>query len=161
MDIQAYYRRYGNRRNLAIGGGLCLVLMLGIILLGGDDPGEQTEAGLTYEATVEAMTVSINESGSIESRDRVTLKSQVPGQQTIIYLIAEGTMVDEGDLLIEFDSSSFEDDLLEEEIELENAEAELISARENLEVVKNQAKADIAQAELDYEFAQQDLQKYR
>jgi len=118
------------------------------------------DSGLLYEVAWEPFLVTINESGTIESRNRVVVKSEVAGMQTIIYLIPEGTMVEKGDLLIELDSSELEDKLIEEQIELENAEAELISSRENLEVVKNQAEADIAQARLDYRFAQQDLEKY-
>lgn len=138
-----------------------LVLFVGILRMAGGSPSDETSGGLTYTAAYEPFTISINESGTIESRNRVMIKSEVPGQQTIIYLIPEGTMVEEGQLLVELDASALEDNLVEEEIELENAEAELISSRENLEVVKNQAEADIAQAKLDYRFAQQDLDKYR
>ncbi|MGB0744160.1 MAG: efflux RND transporter periplasmic adaptor subunit, partial [Opitutales bacterium] len=109
----------------------------------------------------ETFTIKINESGSIESQNRVVVQSQVAGTQTIIYLIKEGTIVEEGELLIELDSSALKDHLVEEEIELEDAEAELISSRENLAVVKNQAEADIAKAKLDYRFSKQDLSKYR
>lgn len=142
-------------------GGVGLLLLTWMTGWGGDDAEDDIASGLTYEAGYEPFTIQINESGSIESRDRVVIKSQVPGNKTIIYLIKEGTMVKEGDLLIEMDASALQDKLVEEEIELEDAEAELISSRENLAVVKNQAEADIAQAELDYRFAKQDLDKYR
>lgn len=149
------------RRGLLAAAALLLLLVVGIAAMTGGNSDDGTSAGLTYEAAYEPFTISINESGTIESRNRVVIKSKVQGQQTIIYLIDEGTMVEEGDLLVELDASSLEDHLAEEEIELENAEAELISSRENLAVVKNQAEADIAQAKLDYRFAQQDLDKYR
>lgn len=138
-----------------------LLLVVAILRMAGGKPNDDASVGLTYTAAYEPFTISINESGTIESRNRVVIKSQVEGQRTIIYLIPEGTMVEEGQLLVELDASSLKDNLVEEEIELENAEAELISSRENLAVVKNQAEADIAQAKLDYRFAQQDLDKYR
>lgn len=142
--------------------GVVFLALLGLLVLGGgSDEVQNGSEGLVYEAKIEPFTIIVSESGSIESRDRVVIKSEVPGQNTIIYLIPEGSMVEEGDLLVQLESSDLEDNLVEEEIELENAEAELISARENLEVVKNQAEADIAQAKLDYQFAQQDLDKYR
>jgi len=151
----------GRRRTFAAVVAILVLLLVGIAGMTGGDPADETSAGLTYEAAYEPFTISINESGTIESRNRVVIKSEVQGVQTIIYLIKEGTMVEEGDLLIELDASSLKDKLIEEEIELENAEAELISSRENLAVVKNQAEADIAQAKLDYRFARQDLDKYR
>jgi HlyD family secretion protein len=42
-----------------------------------------------------------------------------------------------------------------------NAEATFVNGRENLEVVKNQALADVDQATLDLEFARQDLSQYQ
>ncbi|MFW6059945.1 MAG: efflux RND transporter periplasmic adaptor subunit [Phycisphaeraceae bacterium] len=116
--------------------------------------------GLTYVAQREPLTISVTESGTIEARDRVVVKSQVEGNATIIYLIEEGTVVEEGDRLIEMDASSYRDQLAEERMELQDAEAGLVSAQSNLEVVKNQAQANIEEAELTYEFAKQDLEKY-
>ncbi|MFP4352842.1 MAG: efflux RND transporter periplasmic adaptor subunit [Puniceicoccaceae bacterium] len=136
-------------------------VVLGVFLFRGEGAMPRGAESLTYEAVRESFTITLAESGSIESRNRVVVKSEVGGQQTIIFLIPEGTMVEEGDLLVELDSNDLRDKLVEEEIELENAEAELISARENLAVVTNQAEADIAQAELDHRFARQDLDKYR
>lgn len=161
MSIAEYLKE--PRRKWALAGGTVGVLLLFLLLSSafGDSSGEDVSAGLTYTASYEPFTISISESGTIESRNRVVVKSEVQGQQTIIYLIPEGATVEPGDLLVELDSSSLKDKLTEEEIELEDAEAELIAGRENLEVVKNQAEADIAQAKLDFEFAKQDLAKYK
>lgn len=150
-----------SKRGLLIGilGGFVGLVLLSL-LFGGDSE-EAGASGLTYTASYEPFTISISESGTIESRNRVVIKSEVQGQQTIIFLIPEGSTVEPGDLLVELDSSALKDKLTEEEIELEDAEAELIAGRENLEVVKNQAEADIAKTELDFEFAKQDLAKYR
>ena len=160
MNFKAWIKTKSSRRVAAAAAGL-LVVVTALSLLGGGSAGAEDEDNLTYEALIEPFTISINESGTIESRNRVTIVSEVPGTQTIIYLIGEGSMVKEGDLLVELDASALNDKLVEEEIELENAEAELISSRENLAVVKNQAEADIAQAKLDYSFAKQDLDKYQ
>ena len=43
---------------------------------------------------------------------------------------------------------------------MQNAEASFISARENLAIVENQAQSDVEQAQLDYELAILDLEKY-
>ena len=161
MNLPEYLKE--RRHQWALGGGTLAVLLLLFLfsLIFGGESDEGAHAGLTYTASYEPFTISISESGTIESRNRVVIKSQVQGQQTIIFLKPEGAAVKPGDLLVELDSSSLKDKLTEEEIELEDAEAELIAARENLAVVKNQAEADIAQAKLDFEFAKQDLAKYR
>ena len=106
------------------------------------------------------LTISVTESGTIKSQDQIILKSELEGQTTLIYLIPEGTRVEEGQLLAELDSSKLKDDRVEQEIKVDNAEAEFIRARENLAVVKNQADADVSKAQLAYDFAQEDVTKY-
>jgi len=161
MNIPEYLKE--PRRKWMLAGSILGALFLLFLLsqLFGDESDEDASAGLTYTASYEPFTISISESGTIESRNRVVIKSKVPGQQTIIFLKPEGAIVQPGELLVEMDSSALKDQLTGEEIKLDNAEAELIAARENLAVVKNQAEADISQAKLDFEFAKQDLAKYK
>lgn len=69
-------------------------------------------------------------------------------------------MVRKGDVLIELDASTLEDRLVDQQIQVQNDEAGYIQARENLEVVRNQAASDVEQAVLELEFARVDLDKY-
>ena len=106
------------------------------------------------------LTISISEGGTIKARDQQIIKSEVEGQTTIIYLIPEGQLVKEGDLLVELDASRLQDNKIEQLIRVQNKEAAFIRVRENLEVVKSQGASDIAQAELDHRFANEDLSQY-
>ena len=107
------------------------------------------------------LTISITESGTIEAREKVVLKCEVDERSTTItYIIPEGTMVEEGDLLVELDASVLQDELYDEEIDVLDTEAEFVASKENLEVIKNQAQADLAQAELALRFAREDIKKY-
>jgi len=106
------------------------------------------------------LTISVTESGSIKPQDQVSLKSEVEGQTTLIYLIPEGTVVSAGTLLAELDASRLQDERVDQQIRVENATAEYIRARENLAVVRNQADSDISKAELTYKFALEDVRKY-
>ncbi|MBD3268021.1 efflux RND transporter periplasmic adaptor subunit [bacterium] len=114
-----------------------------------------------YEVQEGPLTVSISVSGTIQAQDKVIIKSELEGSNAILTLVPEGTHVKKGDLLVELDASTLQDNLVEQEIRLKNAESAYISARENLEIVKNQAQSDIALAEQDYTFAKQDLAKYK
>jgi HlyD family secretion protein len=114
----------------------------------------------TFRVRKGPLTISVVESGTIKSLEQVSLKCEVEGQTTLIYLIPEGTRVKKGDLLVELDASRLQDDLIQQQISVENAEAAFIRARENLAVVKNQAESDISRAELDYQFAQEDVKQY-
>jgi len=106
------------------------------------------------------LTISVVESGTIKSLEQVSLKNEVEGQTTIIYLIPEGTRIKKGDLLVELDASRLQDDLIQQQISVDNAEAAFIRARENLAVAKNQAESNISKAKLDYQFAQEDVTQY-
>ena len=106
------------------------------------------------------LLISVVQSGTIQSLEQVSLKNEVEGQTTLIYLVPEGTQVKKGDLLVELDGSRLEDDRIQQQISVDNAEASFIRARENLAVVKNQAQSNISKAELDYQFAQEDVKQY-
>ena len=119
-----------------------------------------TSAQPIYTVRQGPLVISVVQSGTIKSQAQVSLKCEVEGSATIIYLIPEGTQVEEGDLLVELDASRLQDDLIAQQISVDNAEASFIRARESLAVSKNQATSDISRAELDYQFAQEDVTQY-
>ena len=106
------------------------------------------------------LTISVTQAGTIKAKDQIILKNEVEGQTQIIFLIEEGTVVKEGDLLVELDASQLVDGRVDQQIQVQNSEATFISDRENLEVVKNQAESDVSAAKLAAQFAQEDLKKY-
>ncbi|MFA6929767.1 MAG: HlyD family efflux transporter periplasmic adaptor subunit [Lentisphaeria bacterium] len=114
-------------------------------------------------ATVQEGPLVINllESGTIKPKEQLILKSKVEGRATILFLIPEGNRVKQGDLLVELDTSTIQDNKVNQEITVQNAEASYVQAKENLEVVRNQAKANIEKAELTLRFAIEDLKKYK
>lgn len=114
----------------------------------------------TFTVTRGPLTISVTESGTIKSRQQEIIKNQVEGSTTILYIIPEGTTVKAGDLLVELDASRLNDQLVDQQIRVQNAEAAWVRSRENLEIVKNQAASDIARATLDYRFAEVDQRKY-
>jgi len=121
--------------------------------------GSAREAQPTFRVRKGPLTISVVESGAIKSLEQVSLKSEVEGQTTLIYLVPEGTRVQKGDLLVELDASKLQDELLQQQISVDNSEAAFIRARENVAVAKNQAASNISKAELDYQFAQEDVKQ--
>ena len=114
----------------------------------------------TYTVARGPLLVSVTESGTIQSAQQEIIKNEIEGTTSLLTLIPEGARVKQGDLLARLDVSQFQDEKIDREIAVQNAEANLVRAQENLAVVENQAEADKAQAKLDYEFSQQDLRKY-
>ncbi len=137
---------------------ILIVMLLGGRLFNGSDTFQSQ--GPTYEVKRGPLTISFVESGTIKARDQIIIKNEVEGRTSIISLVPEGTRVQEGDLLVELDASSLQDDKIDQEIRVQNAEASYISAKESLAVIENKAQSDVDLAKLDYEFARQDRQKY-
>jgi len=141
----------------------CVIIILVILFVSGqifkDKSGESSD-GPIYQVKRGPLTISFVESGTIKARDQIIIKNEVEGRTSIISLIPEGTRVKKGELLVELDASSLEDQKIDQEIRVQNTEASFIGAKENLAVVENQAKSDVDLANLNLEFAKQDLEKY-
>lgn len=160
-----------NQSETKMRGRLMPVVVVAILLVGvagvaawqwsgqGDDQADLAGSP-TFTVASGPLTILVRQAGTIQAKDQIILKSQVEGRTTIIYLVPEGVRVNKGDLLVELDASGLQDNLVDQQIRVQNAEADFIRSRENLAVVRNQAESDIKQAELDYQFAQEDLSKY-
>ncbi len=149
-----------NKRKLTAA-GIALMAVITVLIALGMNRGDTDGAAVpTFEVRQGPLTISVTESGTIQSRERVVVKSEVEGRTSILWLIEEGTHVRKGDLLVELDASALEENKVDQQIRVLNSEAAFIRAREQLEIVKNQAQADVSRAELDYRFAQLNLTKY-
>ena len=146
--------------------GALLVLILGIaaVVYVSSPPsdGSTVDASQWPTTTVQRgpLTINITESGTIRPREQVVLKNELEDPAAILFIVDEGKLVKKGELLVELDVTELENEMIERRIRVQNDEADLIHAQENMKVVENQAQADIQQAELDSKFAQQDLKKY-
>jgi len=139
------------------------VIILAAILVSGQilkSKNSTDSDGPTYQVKHGPLTISFVESGTIKARDQIIIKNEVEGRTSITYIIPEGNRVKKGDLLIELDVSTLEDQKIDKEIAVQNGEAAFIGAKESLAVVENQAKSDVDLATLTLDFARQDLDKY-
>jgi len=152
------------RKSFKVLGAIILVAVLGLALVlfgmagGGAEP---TSELATFVAKRGPLTISVLESGTIKAREQIIIKNEVEGRTSIITLIPEGTHVKKGDLLVELDASTLQDNKIDQEIRVQNAEASYVNSKENLAVVKNQAESDLDVAKLTLEFARQDLTQYK
>ncbi|MGI5868164.1 MAG: efflux RND transporter periplasmic adaptor subunit [Kiritimatiellia bacterium] len=121
----------------------------------------QTDDSLYAPVREGPLVINILEAGSIKPREQIIIKSEVEGANALLYIVPEGTRVQKDQILVELDVSSLTDRRVEQDIEVQNNEAAFINAKENLEIVKNQAKSDVELAELKHSFAEEDLVKYR
>lgn len=122
---------------------------------------EKESTELVFSVKRGPLVISVSEGGTIKPRERTVIKSELEGRNTILFLVPEGQHVKKGQLLIELDATKMVDNRVDQEMRVGNAEASFIQARENLEVVKNKAKADLEKADLALRFSREDLVKYK
>jgi len=136
---------------------MCLIVWGFLSLLSGKDAESSIEK---YTVKEGPLKISITETGTIQPKEKLIVKNEVEGSTAITYIVDEGSTIKKGDLMIQLDSSTLSDKKVDQEIQVQKAEASNIEASENYEVTKNQAQSDIESAQLAYDFAQLDLKKY-
>jgi HlyD family secretion protein len=146
------------RRAAALLALAAVVLVPVLIHFGGSSPADTSEP--LFPVAEGPLTISVIESGSIQSREKVIVRSTAEGRNTVLSIVPEGRTVQTGDLLVELDSSAIMDKQTEQQIKVENGGAALTQSREKLEMAKNQAQADNEKAELELKFARLNLEKY-
>lgn len=140
---------YNFRRNrptrwigkLALFGMLAAVLGLLGWQLYGDGGGRDSKSGsgaavnaggaLTHTVAKGRLLVTVVAAGNMESAKNIEVKCQVAGGTSILKIVPEGTEVEAGDLLVTLDSSTIEDQLNAQKINLGKAQASKIQAEEN------------------------------
>ncbi len=98
--------------------------------------------------------------GNLNASESFQLKVGIEGGTKITYLAEEGTALKKGDVVAKFDTSKFEEDMVRQEIAVNNSEAEVIKAEEQLDIQAIQNQSDLAAAILALELAELDLEKY-
>jgi len=139
---------------------LTLLLPGLLLILSACNPEPASDRIPLFEVKKGPLVVEVVESGTIQAADQIVLKNELEGRTTLLYLIEEGTRVEEGTLLVELDDSRLRDERLDQQIRVENIEAEFIVAREDLEVVRSRTRSELEEAQLKLRFAREDLVKY-
>jgi len=107
-----------------------------------------------------SLEISVTERGNLTAKNSVSIKSEVEGRSTLLYLIEEGVVVEPGELLAEIDTSDMEDRRVAQEIAVQSARAAATKARESLEIQRIENESLIAKAEQQVEFALLELEKF-
>ena len=104
-------------------------------LLGGlaEDP---TAAMLTHRVETGELLITVTEDGNVESASNVDIKCQVAGGSSILSIVADGEQVEAGDLLVELDQASLDDQIGGQKIVYERARSAVIQAEKDFSVAK-------------------------
>lgn len=126
--------------------------------MSGDNVSTEDVATYTvYRRTIEDRIV---ERGTIESQKTVFGKCQVPGRNKITFIVPEGTKVKKGEKVAEFETKETESEIQQKLVEVNTAKGALAEAMQALEIQRFKNETDISTAQLEYELAVIDLEKY-
>lgn len=82
------------------------------------------------------LLVTVTEDGTLESAANLEVKCEVAGGSSILWIIPDGTYVEEGQKIVELDSAQLEDQISAQQNVLEKAKATRIQAEKDYAVAK-------------------------
>lgn len=133
---------------------VCVILFIAL------KPRKAQAIGTFYTAKKGDFLISIVEGGTLQAVNEVEIRNEVEGTARVIYIVPEGSYVKKGDLLVELDSASAQDQVNQQLIAVEKAQFALIQAEEQLAIQQSVVDSEIRAAELKLQFAQMDLEKW-
>ncbi|MFC1780963.1 efflux RND transporter periplasmic adaptor subunit [Planctomycetota bacterium] len=157
---------------------LLIVVAATVVLVASTRKADSASAGSgTYTVERRDLTVTVTEAGSITAHKSVAYDCEVERRGmggggggssasiTILNIVPQGTIVTQQDvddelILCELDSSSLEDNLLQEKMSLTSDEQNVVEAREAYDIQVIDNDSSIASGELRARFSLMDLQKY-
>ncbi len=149
---------------VAAAGVVCIALLL---WFSGSMFGRKPFNGPTWTVRMEKLKVSIVERGSLESAKNgdiiCTVRSGTKGSTiatSIKWIIDPGVEVKKGDKLIDLDSSGFVEQLKDQNIKVDTAKANWVTANEQFRIQESQNESDIEAAKNALDLAKIDLEKY-
>jgi RND family efflux transporter MFP subunit len=116
---------------------------------------------ITAIVTKQTLDIHVNERGDLESAKSVQVQCEVEGEKSkIIEILPEGTRVTKDQVVLRFDVDELTRQYAEQQIKWKQADGKAKAAKEELEVQKNKAESEIAQAQLKLDLAVLDRDKY-
>jgi RND family efflux transporter MFP subunit len=136
----AFAGRRGGATGWLVGGlatiGVVIASFFGVKTYVGQSGESATGKAKTYVVQKGSLIVTITEDGNLESAANKDVKCEVAGGSTILWIVKDGTMVKAGDKLVELDSSALEDQVSQQKITFEKAQATKIQALKEFETAK-------------------------
>ena len=147
------------KRAIWIGSGFLLLIFL---ISQAVTPSPREDDIQLATVTLADFDIRVNTIGTLDADRSYVISSSVKGDKgKIINLIDDGRMVKEGDVLLRFDPTPFEDEILRLSGELRSRDATVEAVMQNLEWEKSQAEGAVHTAEFNLKDARQEYERYR
>ncbi len=153
-----------NRFALGIAGALVAALIVYLAFFAGSGG---IQPGTTFVAKRGNLDITVTEGGAVQALESQEIVSEIKGREgvKILSIVEEGYRVTADDVknglvLVELDSAQLEDDVVNQEISFQSAEAAHVEKKAQYEIQVNQNQSNITTSELNAKFALMDFEKY-
>ena len=133
------------------------------------DMGDTSQAFVYYTVESSDLPIVVTERGNLESQLETKVRCEVEsssydrsssGGTQIIFIVPNGSAVQEGDLLVELDSAAIRDRLDSEQLSFDKAVSQRIQAQATYDNQITENETNLAQAELRVELAKLEREMY-
>lgn len=159
---QIVRRKKKLRPRWIIGPVVAVLLAAGALLAARYWHAEESHAvsGSFYVAAPMNLDITVSKDGDLEAVNNIDIMNQVEGSNVITQIVPEGTYVHKGDILIRLDSSTIKENLEDQMLNVQQAQADLTSAQEMKAIQISQNSADLEAAQVSLQLAKLGLQQY-
>jgi len=154
-------RNLWQRRSVKIGAGVVVALLVVLVFVPGKDA-DRIDPDNAHFCHVERgdLVVSILQTGELKAKSSRDILNEAYRDAKIVDIVEDGSVVTNGQLLVELESSQLLEKYLDQKSDVANAEADLLHSQEALEIAKLKNATDLESAVLAVELAQLDDKKY-
>ena len=149
------------RRSVKIGLGVAVVVFGALALKPGNEA-DRVDPDNAHFCQVQRgdLVVSILQTGEMKAKTSRDITNEAYRDAKIIEIAEDGSHVTNGQLIVELESSELMERYLDQQSDVAEAEAGLMTAREMQEIAKLKDATDLENAVLKVEIAKLDLKKY-
>jgi multidrug resistance efflux pump len=126
---------------------------------GGDAAGAPTQDPDQFTVKKDDLPITVRENAELQALRETIVRSEVEGQSTVIFIVPEGTQVKQGEKLVELDVSELVEKRANQGIAVGKAEAALVQARKEQEILQKQLTTNLNTAAANLRIAELDLEK--
>ncbi len=138
--------------------GGCIGIYLAVTHAGSDNPGDEHKVARVRRGE---LVVSVTESGKIAAEKRTVIANELEWPVIIKSVVENGTLVSQGEEIIEFECKALLDEIEEEELDVETARLSYKQAAESYELKKKEMANKVTQAQNALLEAKEDLSQYK
>ncbi|MBL9077707.1 MAG: efflux RND transporter periplasmic adaptor subunit [Planctomycetes bacterium] len=155
MTLAMPYPRRIRLRLLAVG---ALPLLFGACSGEANEPGANARLFRVERAD---LPITVKENAELQAVRETVVRSEVEGQSTVIFLIPEGTNVQQGEKLVELDVSELVEKRANQAIAVAKAEAALAQAQKEKEILQKELTTRENTARSGLRIAEMEVDKFR